>query len=129
MNLFEWLRQFIETEDGKILFILTMIVSAMIIDFLTGTIAAKVNSNITFNSKVGINGILRKLASISIMVFFIPLSVLIPAGAGVALVYTLYIGYLVMELKSIAENLGKMGVDIETLKDIIDLLSKNKGGK
>jgi toxin secretion/phage lysis holin len=129
MNLFEWLRQFIETEDGKILFILTMIVSAMIIDFLTGTIAAKVNSNITFNSKAGINGILRKLASISIMVFFIPLSVLIPAGAGVALVYTLYIGYLVMELKSIAENLGKMGVDIETLKDIIDLLNKNKGGK
>nr|DAM56496.1 MAG TPA: holin [Caudoviricetes sp.] len=129
MNLFEWLRHFMETEDGKILFILTLIVSAMIIDFLTGTIAAKVNSNITFNSKVGINGILRKLASISIMLFFIPLSVLIPAGAGVALVYTLYIGYLVMELKSIAENLGKMGVDIETLKDIIDLLNKNKGGK
>lgn len=129
MNLFEWLRHFIETEDGKILFILTLIVTAMIIDFLTGTIAAKVNSNITFNSKAGINGILRKLASISIMVFFIPLSVLIPAGAGVALVYTLYIGYLVMELKSIAENLGKMGVDIETLKDIIDLLSKNKGDK
>ena len=129
MNLFEWLRHFMETEDGKILFILTLIVSAMIIDFLTGTIAAKVNSNITFNSKAGINGILRKLASISIMVFFIPLSVLIPAGAGVALVYTLYIGYLVMELKSIAENLGKMGVDIETLKDIIDLLNKNKGGK
>ena len=129
MNLFEWLRHFMETEDGKILFILTLIVSAMIIDFLTGTIAAKVNSNITFNSKAGINGILRKLASISIMLFFIPLSVLIPAGAGVALVYTLYIGYLVMELKSIAENLGKMGVDIETLKDIIDLLSKNRGGK
>ena len=129
MNLFEWLRHFMETEDGKILFILTLIVTAMIIDFLTGTIAAKVNSNITFNSKAGINGILRKLASISIMVFFIPLSVLIPAGTGVALVYTLYIGYLVMELKSIAENLGKMGVDIETLKDIIDLISKNKGGK
>lgn len=129
MNLFEWLRHFMETEDGKILFILTLIVSAMIIDFLTGTIAAKVNSNITFNSKAGINGILRKLANISIMVFFIPLSVLIPAGAGVALVYTLYIGYLVMELKSVAENLGKMGVDIETLKDIIDLISKNKGGK
>ena len=129
MNLFEWLRHFMETEDGKILFILTLIVTAMIIDFLTGTIAAKVNSNITFNSKAGINGILRKLASISIMVFFIPLSVLIPAGAGVALVYTLYIVYLVMELKSISENLGKMGVDIETLKDIIDLLSKNKGDK
>lgn len=129
MNLFEWLRQFLETDDSKILFILALINMAMIIDFITGTIAAKVNSNIKFNSKAGINGILRKIVSVIVMVFFIPLSVLVPGDMGVALVYTLYIGYLVMELKSIAENLGKMGVDIETLKDIIDLISKNKGGK
>ena len=117
MNLFEWLRHFLETDDSKILFILALINMAMIIDFITGTIAAKVNSNIKFNSKAGINGI------------FIPLSVLVPGDMGVALVYTLYIGYLVMELKSIAENLGKMGVDAEALKSLIDLLSKNKGDK
>lgn len=127
MNLFEWLRQFLETDDSKILFILALINMAMIIDFLTGTIAAKVNSNIKFNSKAGINGILRKIVSVIVMVFFIPLSVLVPGDMGVALVYTLYIGYLVMELKSIAENLGKMGVDAEALKSLIDLLSKNKG--
>lgn len=129
MNLFEWLRQFLETDDSKILFILALINMAMIIDFLTGTIAAKVNSNIKFNSKAGINGILRKIVSVIVMVFFIPLSVLVPGDMGVALVYTLYIGYLVMELKSIAENLGKMGVDAEALKSLIDLLSKNKGDK
>ncbi len=129
MNLFEWLRQFLETDDSKILFILALINMAMIIDFITGTIAAKVNSNIKFNSKAGINGILRKIVSVIVMVFFIPLSVLVPGDMGVALVYTLYIGYLVMELKSIAENLGKMGVDAEALKSLIDLLSKNKGDK
>lgn len=129
MNLFEWLRHFLETDDSKILFILALINMAMIIDFITGTIAAKVNSNIKFNSKAGINGILRKIVSVIVMVFFIPLSVLVPGDMGVALVYTLYIGYLVMELKSIAENLGKMGVDAEALKSLIDLLSKNKGDK
>lgn len=127
--MFEFLKHFLETEDGKILFILTMIVTAMIIDFLTGTIAAKVNSNITFNSKAGINGILRKIVSVIVMVFFIPLSVLVPGNMGIVLVYTLYIGYLIMELKSITENLNKMGIDTEAIKSIIELLSKNRGDK
>lgn len=127
--MFDFLKHFLETEDGKILFILTMIVTAMIIDFLTGTIAAKVNSNITFNSKAGINGILRKIVSVIVMVFFIPLSVLVPGNMGIVLVYTLYIGYLIMELKSITENLNKMGIDAEALKNIIELLSKNRGDK
>lgn len=127
--MFEFLKHFLETEDGKILFILTMIVTAMIIDFLTGTIAAKVNSNITFNSKAGINGILRKIVSVIVMVFFIPLSVLVPGNMGIVLVYTLYIGYLIMELKSITENLNKMGIDTEAIKSIIELLSKNRGEK
>ena len=129
MNLFEWLKQFLETDDSKILFILALINATMIIDFITGTIAAKVNSNITFNSKAGINGILRKIGSILAMVILIPISVLVPGDMGIALVYTLYIGYLVMELKSIAENLRKMGIDAEALKSIIYLLSKNKGDK
>lgn len=127
--MFEFLKQFLETEDGKILYLLSMISLAMILDFLTGIIAAKVNSNITFNSKAGINGILRKIGSILVMVFFIPISVLIPGDTGTILIYTLYIGYLVMELKSIVENLNKMGIDAEALKNIIELLSKNRGDK
>ena len=127
--MFEFLKHFLETEDGKILYLLSMISLAMILDFSTGIIAAKINSNITFNSKAGINGILRKIGSILVMVFFIPISVLIPGDTGTILIYTLYIGYLVMELKSIVENLNKMGIDAEALKNIIELLSKNRGDK
>ena len=127
--MFEFLKHFLETEDGKILYLLSMISLAMILDFLTGIIAAKINSNITFNSKAVINGILRKIGSILVMVFFIPISVLIPGDTGTILIYTLYIGYLVMELKSIVENLNKMGIDAEALKNIIELLSKNRGDK
>ena len=127
--MFEFLKHFLETEDGKILYLLSMISLAMILDLLTGINAAKINSNITFNSKAGINGILRKIGSILVMVFFIPISVLIPGDTGTILIYTLYIGYLVMELKSIVENLNKMGIDAEALKNIIELLSKNRGDK
>lgn len=62
--MFDYFRHFLETEDTKILFILALICTAMVIDFFTGTFAAKINPDIEFKSKIGINGILRKLTSI-----------------------------------------------------------------
>ncbi|HEL1108327.1 TPA: phage holin family protein, partial [Streptococcus equi subsp. zooepidemicus] len=81
--MFIFLRQLIQTQDGKILFTLGAIAVAMMIDFLTGTVAAKINPNIDFRSKEGINGILRKICSIALMIFFIPLSILLPNDTGV----------------------------------------------
>ncbi|EGO5827112.1 holin, partial [Enterococcus faecalis] len=97
-----------------------LICGAMVIDFFTGTFAAKVNPEIEFKSKIGINGILRKLTSIFLLVFFIPLSVIVPGGAGVALLYTLYIGYLLMEIKSVLENYQKMGGKTDLFQRFID---------
>ncbi|MFM1542062.1 phage holin family protein [Helcococcus ovis] len=124
--MFEYLRQLIVTEDNKVIFILTLIAIAMIIDFISGTIAAKINPDIKFESKKGINGILRKLISIIVMIFFIPLSVIIPNGVGATLVYVLYLGYLLMELKSILENLQKMGVNITLFNNFIKEIENNK---
>lgn len=120
MYMFDYFRHFLETEDTKILFILALICGAMVIDFFTGTFAAKVNPEIEFKSKIGINGILRKLTSIFLLVFFIPLSVIVPGGAGVALLYTLYIGYLLMEIKSVLENYQKMGGKTDLFQRFID---------
>lgn len=120
MNMFDFLKHIIDSQDGLILFILGMIAVAMIIDFATGTIAAYINTGIEFVSKNGINGILRKIASITLMIFFIPLSVLLPDDTGTALLYVLYVGYLVMELTSILENLGKMGVEVSIFKTFLD---------
>lgn len=101
----------------------------MVIDFFTGTFAAKVNPEIEFKSKIGINGILRKLTSIFLLVFFIPLSVIVPGGAGVALLYTLYIGYLLMEIKSVLENYQKMGGKTDLFQRFIDSFKiENKKG-
>lgn len=123
--MFDYFRHFLETEDQKILFILALICAAMVIDFLTGTIAAKVNPDIEFKSKVGINGILRKIVSVFLLVFFIPLSVIVPGAAGTALLYTLYVGYLLMELKSILENYQKLGGTSDLFQRFLDSFKPN----
>ena len=66
MEAFEWshsLRDIVNTQDKLIVFTLALIMVAMVIDFLTGTLAARVNPNIDFKSKEGINGILRKASA------------------------------------------------------------------
>ena len=107
--MFNFFRALLETEDSKAMFIMMLICIAMVIDFLTGTIAARINPDIEFVSKAGINGILRKISSVILLTFFIPVSVIVPNGVGTALLYVLYLGYLTLELTSILENYKKMG--------------------
>ncbi|MBO0423868.1 phage holin family protein [Enterococcus plantarum] len=126
MVVFKYLDQFVADADHKAIYVLALICGAMIIDFLSGTLAAKINPEIEFTSKVGINGILRKVASIILLLFFIPLAPLIPGGAGVGLIYVLYLGYLMMELKSILENYKKMGIGTELFEDFLKNIKKDK---
>lgn len=126
MIVFKYLDQFVADADHKAIYVLMLICIAMGIDFLSGTIAAKINPDIEFLSKVGINGILRKVASMVLLMFFIPLAPLIPGGAGVGLIYVLYVGYLLMELKSILENYKKMGICTELFEDFIKSIKSGK---
>ena len=125
--MFTYLRQLTETDDSKILFILAVICGAMILDFASGTLAAWVNTDIEFKSKMGINGIIRKIASIVLLVFFIPISVVVPGVIGVATLYTLYLGYLAMEMRSIFENYKKFGFETGPLQAVLDLLKPKNG--
>src|SRR5699024_1912606 len=111
---------FLLIKEQKILFLLSLLSIAMVIDFLSGLIAAKITNTIT--SKIGINGILRKVASIMLLVFFIPVAMIIPNHSGLALVYILYLGYLLMEIQSILENYQKMGIDIHIFNSFLEKL-------
>lgn len=117
--MFGYLAHFLDNADTKAVYVLTMICVAMILDFISGTLAAKINPEIEFKSKVGINGILRKVASIALLLFFIPLAPMVPGGAGVGLLYVLYVGYLLLEIKSIFENYNKMGTDTKLFEDFL----------
>ncbi|MGT2963843.1 phage holin family protein [Streptococcus acidominimus] len=122
--MFLFLQNLIESQDGKIFYILGLIACAMIIDFFTGAIAAKINPDIDFVSKIGINGILRKLCSMIVMIFFVPVAILLPSETGIALLYVMYLGYLLFELTSILENLKKMGLEVRLFKDFLDVFKK-----
>jgi len=124
--MFHYLEKYVIDADTKAIYVLTLICVAMVIDFFSGTIAAKINPDIEFKSKVGINGILRKVASIVLLMFFIPLAPLIPGGTGVGLVYVLYLGYLMMEFKSILENYKKMGNDTSLFESFLEYFKKGK---
>lgn len=110
-----------ETPEGKALYILAIICALMVLDYITGTVAAWYTG--TLQSGRGISGILRKLCSILVLVACIPIAPLVPAEAGTAALIVLYAGYLMCEARSVLENLGKLGVSVSPLSDFLDALS------
>lgn len=128
-NVFSFFRDCVATQESKVFFLLAILCVVMIVDFLLGSVAAWRNPNINFNSSEGINGIIRKIGSLVVMLIVIPLSVLVPGGTGIAALSVLYIGYIVMEFASILENLRKLGVDISPLQKFAEKVLGANGGK
>ena len=113
-ELFNTLEQAVSTSEGKALYILVLICIAMILDFLLGSFAAWRDPSVKFTSQRGIDGILRKLASILVLVCCIPVSALI----------VLYLGYLFYELASVVENLERLGAPVSGLLKFIENISE-----
>ncbi len=109
-------------QEQKIIYLLSLLSVAMIIDFISGVYAAKLHKEIT--SKRGINGIIRKVASMILLVFFLPVSLIIPGQTGIALLSVLYLAYLFMEIQSILENYQKIGIDTHYLQKILTKLKE-----
>lgn len=128
-NMFEILRNMIATDDGLILFLLGLIVAMEIVDFLSGTFAAMINPDIDYRSKIGINGLLRKIQGIVLLTVLIPMSVLLPEQTGVAFLYTIYVGYLILTFKSLVENYGKAKGDTSIFENVATTLEKLIGRK
>lgn len=104
------------TQEMKAMYILAVLCVAMIMDVGLGTLAA-IFSNETPppKSRIGINGLIRKAASIVVLIFCAFLVPVIPYKTGIATLYVLYTGFLGFEMLSIVENLAKLGVDVTPL--------------
>ena len=129
IDMFDFLRNLIATDDGLILFLLGLIVAMEIIDFFSGTFAAIINPGIEYQSKIGINGLLRKIQGIVLLSVLIPMSILLPEQTGVAFLYTIYIGYLILTFKSLVENYGKAKGDTSIFDNVTATLEKLIGRK
>ena len=135
IEFFNFLRSVVQTEDGLVLYALTLIVSMEIIDFLTGTIAAIANPDIEYKSKIGINGLLRKILGVLLLMILIPMSVLLPERSGFAFLYSIYLGYIVFTFQSLVENYRKLKGNVTLFQPILKAFQrllekdddKNKG--
>lgn len=124
----DWLTQWTLGDNEKILYLLTLILIANVIDFLMGWVNAKFNENVSFSSSKAIYGIARKMVMFIILVYFVPVSILVPSPIGIGALYVLFVGYLASEINSILSHL-RMSDDDKQTDLFIDFATKIfKGG-
>lgn len=128
MNMISWLENWLLMDDTKIIYILSLIGVANIVDFLIGWINARFNKQKEFSSSKAILGITRKMFIFILLVLFIPFVLLLPREIGITSLYVLYTGYLVSEFSSILAHLGITN-DSKDGHIFIDFMKQLGGGK
>lgn len=111
-------------EQTGIFNVVAVLAIAMIFDFFSGMVAATLTK--TVSSRIGINGIIRTLASMFLLLFFVPVAFILPASTGVAMLWVFYLGYLWLEVESILENYRKLGIDTSIIKKFLAEIRKRK---
>lgn len=127
IEMIEWLNQWLQTDDTKIIYLLTAILIANVIDTILGFIIAQFSPKIQFSSSKAKLGILIKLIIFIVLVFAIPLSLLIPYNVGIGALFVLYTGVLISEIRSILAHLRLAGDEKNTnlLETFINTIFKN----
>jgi toxin secretion/phage lysis holin len=132
MDMINWLEQWLQSDNTKVIYLLALILTANIIDFTLGWLNAKFNKTVKFSSNTAIYGIARKLILFILCVYFIPVSMLVPYPLGIGALYVLLGGYLFSEINSILGHL-KLSEDDKTTDKFIDFVNRifnnNKEGK
>lgn len=107
----------------KVDYSLIVLVTVILIDYLTGLIKAYVNKEL--NSKIGLKGLLKKLAIFVIILLSFEIDKLIVANGALKSMTIFY--YVSIECLSIFENIGKMGVPIPNfLKGKLEQLNQDE---
>lgn len=129
IELFDFLRKLTQTEDGLVLYALSLIVILEIIDFVSGTFGAIANPEIEYKSKIGINGLIRKVLGVLLLMVLIPMSVFLPEKTGFAFLYSIYLGYLIFTFQSLIENYRKLKGNVTIFQPIIKAFERLSGDK
>lgn len=127
----EWLTRFLDTDNSKLIYILSLILGANILDFTVGWLNARFNKNVAFSSSKAIFGIARKLLLFILLVYAIPVALLVPEPLGISALYVLYFGYLASEVNSILHHFKVVDDDKSTdlFIDFFKSIFEKKGGK
>lgn len=127
LEIIEYLESLLQDENGKLVYMFTIILLANVVDFLIGFINAKFNPQKEFNSSKAIYGILRKVVTFILMIIFVPIALLVGRTVGLTALWILLSGYLYSEITSILSqlNLAKDGKE-DVFSDFIKSIFKGK---
>lgn len=131
MGMIEWLTGYLATDNTKLIYILSLILGANVLDFLVGWTNARLNPKVAFSSSAAIFGIARKLLMFILLVYAIPVALLVPEPLGISALYVLYIGYLASEVNSVLHHFKLVDDDKSTdlFIDFFKGIFEKKGGK
>ena len=106
---------------------LEALIVAMLIDYVSGVLAAYVNPNLALNSQRGFRGICKKI----MILLLVCLAHFMDAATGQAVICTAVIWFFLgNEGLSIVENAAKMGLPVpEKLKAALEQLATEKKDK
>jgi len=129
MDMINWLNIWLTEDNTKLLYILTAILVASIIDFMFGIINAKFNERVPFSSRKAKNGLFIKIGYFIVLVYLIPIALLLPDRIGISALYVLYTSYLVIEINSVLAHLRLTEDDKKTdlFIDFINRIFAKKG--
>jgi toxin secretion/phage lysis holin len=104
--------------------VLEALIYAMVIDYMSGIMAAYVNPDLALNSQKGLLGICKKI----MILMLVSMAHIIDAAFGQAMVYSVVLWFFIgNEGLSIIENAAKAGVPIPAkLRDTLEQLSHEK---
>lgn len=111
---------FVNTDYGKIVVWLVIILILMLIDVITGFWQAIVNGN--FVSHAISDGLIKKATILLILLAIVPFTVVLPDTVTIAVIIAVYLIASINELTSILENAKKMGINIGFLDPIFNVL-------
>lgn len=106
---------------------LKVLLVAMVIDYVTGVLAAYINPHMALNSQKGFKGICKKI----IIILLVALAHELDKMTGQPLVQTMVVCFFIgNEGLSIVENAAKAGLPIpQKLRETLEQLANEKGAK
>lgn len=106
---------------------LEVLLVAMVIDYVTGVLAAYINPHMALNSQKGFKGICKKI----IIILLVALAHELDKMTGQPLVQTMVVCFFIgNEGLSIVENAAKAGLPIpQKLRETLEQLANEKGAK
>lgn len=124
MKMLLWAQEMMNTEYGKVVIWLALILILMAIDVTTGFIQAYVNRCLK-SGKMS-TGLLKKFALLMVLVAIVPLTIVLPEMISVSVIIGVYVLETLNEMVSIVENLSKLGIATDMFAPIIKRLNANK---